>query len=170
LLKKLIPVLPNRKPPISHIEKRVRLVLTGSLCEAPPIELTNLTEELGGVVVDDDLYTGSRYFVTEVPTRANPIEALAEAYLNMVAPCPTRIYPQLELGNYLVNMVKRANARGMIIIMVQYCEAHDYTYPHMRRHLDPACIPYLMIKTAHGTSSWEQTKTRLQAFLEIITG
>jgi benzoyl-CoA reductase subunit C len=170
LLKKLISVLPNRKPPISNIERRVRLVLTGSLCEAPPTELINLTEEMGGIVVDDDLYTGSRYFVTEVPALANPIEALAEAYLHMVAPCPTRIYPQLELGKYLVNMVKRANAKGIIIIMVQYCEAHDFTYPHMRRFLDPAGIPYLMIKTQHEIASVEQTKTRLQAFLEIVRG
>jgi len=170
LLKKLIPALPQRKPPIGDVESRVRLVLTGSLCEAPPAELLDLTEEMGGLVVDDDLYTGSRYFLTHVPTLASPIEALAEAYLQMVAPCPTRIYPEMRLGPYLVDRVKRANAKGLIIILVKFCEAHDYTYPHMRRHLDPAGIPYLMIKTEHEIASVEQTKTRLQAFLEIIKG
>jgi benzoyl-CoA reductase subunit C len=145
-------------------------VLTGSLCEAPPAELLALTEDLGGIVVDDDLYTGSRYFLTRVPSLPNPIEALADAYLHMTAPCPTRIYPEMRLGPYLVDMVKRAEAKGLIIILVKYCEAHDYTYPHMRRHLDSAGIPYLMIKTEHETSSVEQTKTRLQAFLEIIRG
>jgi len=170
LLKKLLPALAERKPPIPDANERVRLVLTGSLCEAPPAELLELTEDLGGIVVDDDLYTGSRYFLTRVPSLPNPIEALADAYLHMTAPCPTRIYPEMKLGPYLVNMVRRAEAKGLIIILVKYCEAHDYTYPHMRRHLDPAGIPYLMIKTEHETSSVEQTKTRLQAFLEIIRG
>jgi bcr-type benzoyl-CoA reductase subunit C len=170
LLKKLLEALTDRKPPIPDANSRVRLVLTGSLCEVPPAELLELTENLRGIVVDDDLYTGSRYFLTRVPSLPNPIEALADAYLHMTAPCPTRIYPEMKLGPYLVDMVKRAEAEGLIIVLVKYCEAHDYTYPHMRRHLDPAGIPYLMIKTEHETSSVEQTKTRLQAFLEIVRG
>ena len=170
LLKKLLTALADRTPPIPDANNKVRLVLTGSLCEAPPAELLAMTEDLGGVVVDDDLYTGSRYFLTRVPLIPNPIEGLAEAYLHMTAPCPTRIYPEMKLGPYLVDRVKRAEAQGLIIILVKYCEAHDYTYPHMRRHLDPAGIPYLMIKTEHETSSLEQMKTRLQAFMEIIRG
>jgi benzoyl-CoA reductase subunit C len=167
LVKKLIPALDGRRV-YAGGEDRIRLVMTGSLCEAPSDELFDLTEEMGGVIADDDLYTGSRYFLTETPDRANPIDGLAEAYLNMVSPCPTRIYPKLELGPYLVSMTKKADARGLIIIMVKFCEAHDYTYPHMRRHLDAAGIPYLMIKTEHETTSIEQLKTRLQAFLEIV--
>jgi benzoyl-CoA reductase subunit C len=170
LLKILIPALDERKSPINNAEGRTRLVMSGSLCEAPPDELLDITEELGGIIVDDDLYTGSRYFLTKVPLSSNPIEGLADAYLHMVSPCPTRIYPKLELGPYLVNKVKRASAKGLIIVMVKFCEAHDYTYPHMRRHLDPAGVPYLMIKTEHGTTSVEQLKTRLQAFLEIVGG
>jgi benzoyl-CoA reductase subunit C len=167
LVKKLIPALDGRRSYPSG-EDRTRLVMTGSLCEAPSDELFDLTEEMGGIIVDDDLYTGSRYFLTETPDRANPVEGLAEAYLNMVSPCPTRIYPKLELGPYLVNMIKNADAKGLIITMVKFCEAHDYTYPHMRRHLDAAGIPYLMIKTEHETTSVEQLKTRLQAFIEIV--
>jgi benzoyl-CoA reductase subunit C len=170
LLKRLIPTLRERKPPIDNAEARIRLVLTGSLCEAPPDVLLDLTEEMGGIVADDDLYTGSRYFLTKVPLCEDPIEGLADAYLHMVSPCPTRIYSKLELGPYLVNMVKKANAKGLVIVMVKFCEAHDYTYPHMRRHLDAAGISYLMIKTEHETNMVEQTKTRLQAFLEIAQG
>jgi benzoyl-CoA reductase subunit C len=169
-LKILIPALDERTPPIDNTEGRIRLVMSGSLCEAPPDELLDLTEELGGIVVDDDLYTGSRYFLTKIPLSQDPIEGLADAYLRMISPCPTRIYQKLKLGQYLINMVKKAKAKGLIIVMVKFCEAHDYTYPHMRRHLDPAGVPYLMIKTEHGTTSVEQLKTRLQAFFEIVGG
>ncbi len=169
LLKKLIPALDGRKV-FTNGENRTRLVMTGSLCEAPSDELFNLTEEMGGIIVDDDLYTGSRYFLTETPDCADPIEGLADAYLHMISPCPTRIYQKLELGPYLVNMIKKADAKGLIIVMVKFCEAHDYTYPHMRRHLDKAGIPYLMIKTEHESTPIEQIKTRLQAFLEIVKG
>jgi benzoyl-CoA reductase/2-hydroxyglutaryl-CoA dehydratase subunit BcrC/BadD/HgdB len=130
-LRKLIPALAKRKPPIGDPERRVRLVVTGSLCEAPSAELLDLTEEMGGIVVEDDLYTGSRYFLSKVPALANPMEALAEAYLQMVAPCPTRIYPELKLGPYLVDMVKKANGKGILIILVKFCEAQ--TTNHLMR-------------------------------------
>ncbi len=169
LLRRLLSALDGRRV-FPDGKDRTRLVMTGSLCEAPSDELFDLTEEMGGIIVDDDLYTGSRYFLTETPDHADPVEALAEAYLHMVSPCPTRIYPKLGLGPYLVNMIRNADAKGLIIIMVKFCEAHDYTYPHMRRHLDGAGIPYLMIKTEHETTSMEQVKTRLQAFLEIVRG
>jgi benzoyl-CoA reductase subunit C len=170
LLKELLPLLAARKPPLGDGDNRIRLVLTGSLCEAPPDELLDSIEELGAIVADDDLYTGSRYFLSKVPPVPDPTQALAEAYLRMVAPCPTRIYPKLELGPYLVDMARKAKAKGVLIIMVKFCEAHDYTYPHMRRAFDAAGIPYLMMKTEHETTSVEQLKTRLQAFLEIVRG
>ena len=169
LVKKLIPALDGRRVYPSG-EDRTRLVMTGSLCEAPSDELFDLTEEMGGIIVDDDLYTGSRYFLTETPEFTNPSKAWPKHTSIWFLPCPTRIYPKLELGPYLVNMIKKADAKGLIIIMVKFCEAHDYTYPHMRRHLDAAGIPYLMIKTEHETTPTEQIKTRLQAFLEIVRG
>jgi len=36
LLRKLLTALAERKPPIPDVNNRVKLVLTGSLCEAPP--------------------------------------------------------------------------------------------------------------------------------------
>jgi benzoyl-CoA reductase/2-hydroxyglutaryl-CoA dehydratase subunit BcrC/BadD/HgdB len=142
--------------------------LTGSLCESPPERLLELVESVGGLVVDDDLYVGSRYFLNLVPDAANPLEALADAYLNMVCPCPTRIYPRLALGDYLVEKAARAGAKGIVVLIVKYCEAHNYTYPHMRRRFEAAGIPHLKIETEHETVALEQAKTRLQAFVEMI--
>jgi benzoyl-CoA reductase subunit C len=170
LLRELIADLKSTDTLKNGMNDKVKLVISGSLCEAPPKEILSMIEEMGGAVVDDDLYTGSRYFLTKAPDFTDPIESLAEAYINMVSPCPTRIYPKLELGPYLVDMVRRGDAKGLVIIMVKFCEAHDYTYPHMRRHLDKAGIPYLMIKTEHESNQTEQIKTRIQAFLEIVRG
>ena len=87
LLKKLIPALDGRRVYPSG-EDRTRLVMTGSLCEAPSDELFDLTEEMGGIIVDDDLYTGSRYFLTETPESANPSKVLPKHICIWFLPVP----------------------------------------------------------------------------------
>ncbi len=80
---------------------KVPLVISASLCETCDSYVLEAIEEAGGVIVDDDLYVGSRYFITEVPEDCPPIEALAYAYVNMVQPCPTRHAPSNNWGEYL---------------------------------------------------------------------
>jgi benzoyl-CoA reductase subunit C len=148
----------------------VRLVLAGSLCEAPKVDLLNLLEEAGAVIVDDDIYTGSRYFARDAGGEEDPMEALAVYYEEMMARCPTRIDHQNDWGPYLVDMVKRSNAQGVVNLMVKYCEPHNLWYPDVKRHLEEAGIPEFLLETEHEIMSLGQIKTRLQAFIETIGG
>ena len=65
LLELLLPELESREP---VLKGKVRLFLSGSLCQAPKIDYLNLIEEEGGMIVDDDIFTGYRYFATDVKT------------------------------------------------------------------------------------------------------
>jgi len=69
-----------------------------------------------------------------------------------------------------VDMVKRTEAKGLIIILVKYCEAHDYTYPHMRRHLDPAGHPVPHDQDGARDILRGADENQAQAFFEIIRG
>lgn len=151
------------------VRSAVPLVISGSLCEAPPDEILGLIEDVGGVVVDDDLFTGSRSFVTDVPEDGgNPLEALARAYLGMVAPCPTRHRDGWDLGNYLVQMAQHSHARGVVVMIVKYCEPHDYYKPMVERTLEQAGIASLFLETEHEDMEMGQVRTRLQAFVESL--
>ena len=168
LLEQLLPELEAAKP---SDDKKVRLILTGSMCELPPSDILDMIEEVGGVVVDDDLYTGSRYFVTDVQTDAEPLEALADRYCNMVAPCPTRAnHPENNWADYVIDMVKRNQAQGVISIVAKYCEPHTFWYPYIKQKLSDAEIPEFMLETEHEVISLGQMKTRLQAFMEMLGG
>ena len=171
LLKILIPALDGRKSPIDSARRQDQTGDDGKPLRSAVLMSFSTSPKRWGVSLSTMIcIPAPDTFSRKHPSLRIPVEGLAEAYLHMVSPCPTRIYPKLELGPYLVNMIKKADAKGLIIIMVKFCEAHDYTYPHMRRHLDAAGIPYLMIKTEHETTPTEQIKTRLQAFLEIVRG
>ena len=67
-----------------------KLFLSGHLCQGPKADILDLIEGAGGIIVDDDLYTGYRYYATDVKINGSPIEAIAERYLDRSVPIPTR--------------------------------------------------------------------------------
>lgn len=165
LLEALLAELQAKEPASNE---KVKLILSGSLCEAPEADLLDLIEDVGAVIVDDDLYTGSRYVITDVEVKTDPMEALADRYLKMRAPCPTRSNPQQDWAEYLLGMVRESGAQGVITILVKFCEPHAFYYPYVRQRLVAAGIPELMIETEHEELDLGQIRTRLQAFIEII--
>ena len=64
-----------------------RLVLAGSVCSHP--DIYDIIENAGGVVVWDDLCTGSRYFEGVLDEKAPPLEAIAQRYLDRPI-CPAK--------------------------------------------------------------------------------
>ena len=130
------------------------------------LDVLDLVEELGAVVVDDDLYVGSRYFATQVDETLDPIEALAAKFIENI-PCPTKYDPSKDWGDYLVSMARRSRAGGVVIFMAKFCEPHGFDYPHLKDKLSDAGIPHLLLQTDHSGPSG-QIRTRLQAFIELI--
>jgi bcr-type benzoyl-CoA reductase subunit C len=150
LLEKLLPQLEKREP---RPDERVRLVLSGHLCMAPKTDLLDIIEDAGGVIVDDDLYTGYRYFAADVPVNGSPIQALAKHYLADFPPNVTRWNPDSDLAEYIIDMTERNKAQGIIILQVKHCEIHNWYYVHIRRVLAATGIPHLMIETLEMLSS-----------------
>jgi len=146
---------------------KVKLILSGSLCEPLKGEFCDLVEEMDATVVDDDLYVGSRYFTTLVNETLPPIEALADRFIRDI-PYPTKFYNPNEWTAYLVNMARHTEAKGIVILMLRYCEVHGFDYPFLKRGLSEAGIPHLLIETEQ-TLALQQIRTRLQAFIETIT-
>jgi benzoyl-CoA reductase/2-hydroxyglutaryl-CoA dehydratase subunit BcrC/BadD/HgdB len=165
LLEKLLPQLEKRE---ARPHGKVRLVLSGHMCTAPKTDLLDMIEDAGGVIVDDDLYTGYRYFATDVPMNGNPIHALVKRYLTNFPPNPSRWDPDSDLGEYLVGVAEKNKAYGVIILTAKHCELHNWYCIHIRRMLAAAGIPQLMIETEHETVSLGPERTRIEAFLEMI--
>lgn len=167
LLEELIDLLVKERTKVD-IKGKVPLVVSGSLCETCDTYVLELLEEAGGVVVDDDLYVGFRYFATEIDEILPPIEALAKAYLHMSVPCPTRHDPENSLSKYLIDKVNNVNAKGVVNVVVKFCEAHDYAYYLLRRSLREQGIKECLIETEHELTSPAQIKTRIQSFIENL--
>ena len=147
--------------------KGVPVVVHGSLCERCSRSVLDEIEACGGVIVDDDLYVGSKYFNTLYKADLAPMDALLDAYLHRVSPCPTR-YEERDPGDYLAEVYNRSGAKGIIMVVVKFCEAHDYLYFTAHRRFEQLGIPEMLVETVHEGAAEGQLKTRLQGFFEKL--
>ncbi len=167
LLEKLLSEL--EKQPVS--DQRPRVIVSGHLCQAPKPDLLDMIEDLGAVIVNDDLYTGYRYFAIDAATSGDPWEALVRRYLSLPFPCASRSMPargEDDWGEYLIRMARRDKAQGIILLMVKFCEPHIMYYPYIKEVLTTAGVPHLLIETEHEVVSLGGVKTRIQAFVEML--
>ncbi|WP_182378223.1 2-hydroxyacyl-CoA dehydratase family protein [Nocardioides sp. WS12] len=147
---------------------RIRVHLSGHLCHAPRRELLEVIEEVGAVIVDDDLWTGRRYLQTGMDESLAPMDALAQWYggRNTALPCPTRVQHDVDWDAWLLDAVRRSGAEAVVHLMPKFCEPHMLYYPELRSALDEAGVPQLLIETEHEGIPLESFRTRLEALIE----
>ena len=133
------------------------------------VDILDFIEDMGAVVVDDDLYMGYRYVAVDCEHNTDPIESLCNRYLNMI-PCPTRYRNDWNWGDYLVDRVREADAQGVVVIVVTHCEPHWYAYPNLKNKLKAAGIPHFYLESEQESLSLGRIRTRVEAFLEMLKG
>ena len=151
-------------------DDRIRVHLSGHFCHAPRPELLEVIEDSGALVVDDDLFHGTRYVSTDIGNSDDPMGALASVYLrrNSAVPCPTRVQHDVDWDRFLIDSVVASGAQGVIVLMAKFCEPHMLYYPELRKALESRSIPLLLIETEHEGLPMESIRTRVEALVERI--
>ncbi|MBN2256043.1 MAG: 2-hydroxyacyl-CoA dehydratase [Deltaproteobacteria bacterium] len=142
-----------------------RILLTGSVCDHP--DVYRILEESGGTVVWDDLCTGSRYFSGMIDQRDDPVESLADRYLNRVV-CPAKHVSPVSRGEHLLNLVKEKKADGVIFLLLKFCDPHAFDYPYLKEWFDREGIPSMVLEIEDRLPSKGQLLTRFETFIHMM--
>ena len=147
-----------------------RVYLSGHLCQAPKLELLNMIERCGAVVVDDDLYHGSRFASLDADETGDPVKALTRWYLdrNTVVPCPTRLDPKTDWDGWLLDKARASGAQGLIVLLAKFCEPHYFYYPRIKKTFEAAGFPHLLLETEHESGAGANLAVRVESFVEMI--
>jgi len=163
-------LLMNIEKKEASTDGKKKVVLTGSLCQTPQAAILDLIEDLGMVVVDDDMYIGTRYFDNDVEVTANPMQSFADRYFKPTPPSATKGDWTVHWGDSVTDTVRRNHADGVISLLIKFCPPHLCYYPDVKMRLREAEIPEVLIEVEHEMVSLENTRTRLQSFIESIGG
>jgi len=154
-----------RKSGTGH-KAKARLMLIGSVMTNP--EFFKSIEELGVVVVTDELCTSTRYWSDPVILEGarNPLFAISHRYLSNF-PC-ARMYPSTDRFDRIVKLAREARVDGIISETIRYCVPYAHDIPLLRDRLEAENLPLLTLDVEYGTSGSGQIRTRVQAFLEMV--
>lgn len=145
-------------------ETGVRILISGSVIYDP--EVLRMIENSGGLVVTDDLCTGTRYFWDLVKTNSPPLNGIADRYYERI-PCPCNYPPEKRL-EHIMTLINNYKVDAVIFTLQKFCDPHLFDYPFMEERLKEVEIPTLLIEIEHVTSPLGPLKTRIEAFTETM--
>lgn len=145
--------------------KGKKIVLTGIMAE--PSGFLEILKDENFAVVADDLAQESRQFRIDVPMGEDPIYRLAKWWQDFDG-CALATDPKKVRGSMLIDMVKENKADAVVVCMMKFCDPEEFDYPIYYKELDNENIPNIMVEIDLELTSFEQAKTRLQSFNEIL--
>lgn len=140
-----------------------RIVLAGLMAE--PDSLLELIDELGMAVVGDELAQESRQIRTLVPQGEGGIHRLALQWKNRKG-CTFLYDPDKKRAELLADLAEGTQADGVVLCLMKFCDPEEFDVPWLKKALDAVHVPMLNLELELNTGSFEQARTRLQAFRE----
>lgn len=153
----------KEQPAENH--KGIKLIATGLISE--PVELMEIFVENGIAIAADDLSHQSRVFRTPARETGTALEKMAYRIADQRG--DTFLYdPLKEKGQMLIDMVKAKKADGVTVLMMKFCDPEEFEYPIIKEELEAAGIPILYLEVDQQIESYEQLRTRVQSFAEML--
>ena len=147
----------------SKNESKARLMIIGSVIDKS--EVIELIESQGGIVVTDELCTGTRYFWDDVDENDEPLAALARRYLDKVN-CSCMIAGDRRF-KHIEKMMSQFNVQGAVIVHQKFCTPHGNDYPYLKQWFTEKGIPHLLLEIDIPTPGG-QIKNRVQTLVEML--
>ncbi len=146
-------------------EKTKRILISGSVCSHPDIH--QMIEDKGGVVVWDDLCSGTRYFEGIVDEEKPLMEAIAGRFTQRYV-CPAKhLGVKFQMEN-LKKLVSTHKIDGILFMILKFCEPFSFDYPDIKEELENMQVPFFLVEMDRHNEVDEQMRTRIDTMLEIF--
>ena len=143
-----------------------RILLTGCPVGLGTEKVIRLVDELGGNVVCMENCTGYKTLSLQTSTAfADPIEALAQKYLQIPCSCMSPNHHRLEL---LGQMIDEFKVDAVIDLTWQACHTYNIESYEVGRLVKEKELPYLHLESDYSSSDLEALKVRIEALMEMV--
>ena len=162
LVKELIAALKAEPAPEF---KGKKIIVTGIQVE--PYDVLDIFQENGFAIVADDLAQETRNFRQDVPDDDDALMALARAW-NEFDGCSLATDANKPKGQMIIDAVKKYGADAVVVCMMKFCDPEEFDYPILLQEFEAAGVKNLYIEIDQESTAFEQVKTRIQTFAEIL--
>ncbi len=146
-----------------------RVVINGSFCEQPPLNLIKTIEMAGCYVVDDDYLLGNRWLLQDLATDGNPLEVLADGFLHHSADTAAKYCARKEdVGQFLLESVKANRAEGVIFAAPSFCDPALLERPMLADRMSEHNIPHISFKYAENSGQMQPIREQAGTFADTL--
>ncbi|AGF78214.1 Benzoyl-CoA reductase/2-hydroxyglutaryl-CoA dehydratase subunit, BcrC/BadD/HgdB [Desulfocapsa sulfexigens DSM 10523] len=148
-----------------------RVMVAGVPMALPNWKLHNLVEGAGAVIVNEESCIGTRYYKDLMDEDGEDIETilqnLTRRYMQIDCSCFT---PNNERIDQVLKEYRESDAHGIIHYSLQFCHTYNVEEIRIREACEKENIPYMFIESDYSPEDVGQLQTRVEAFLEQISG
>lgn len=151
-------------------EGAARIMVAGSPIIFPNFKIPSVIEESGGIIVLDELCSGTRILndpvIVDETNARELIRAVAERYFY---PCTCPCFsPNDERIRRLKEAINRSLVEGVVFHTLRGCHLNIIEGTKIELVLDTLGVPMLKLESEYDEGDIEQIRTRVEAFVEMI--
>jgi len=146
----------------------IRIVIEGSFCEQPPLDLIKLIEAAGCYIVEDDFAVGRRWFTQAIPIEGDPIRNLAEAYVRHSVYSSVRHDSERSRVDGLIDKVRTNRADAVLSFIAKFCEPALFDYVLFKREFERLGIPHLLLEFEEKLFTFDRMQMEIETFVESL--
>lgn len=151
------------------VRDNCRVIINGSFCEQPPLNLIRSIEMAGCYIVDDDYMLINRWLLGEVPETGDPLHSLAQAFLHESADSAAKYCThQDEVGQYLLQSVRERRAEGVIFAAPSFCDPALLERPMLTERMKEHEVPHISFKYAENSGQMQPIREQAGTFADSI--
>ena len=150
----------------SHPFSGKKVVLTGITAE--PDDILEILAENKIAVAGDDLAQEMRQYRTDTPSKGGGgLKRLALQW-NARHGCSLIHETGKPRGTLLAALCRETGSDGVINCLMKFCDPEEYDQPYFEADLRKSGYPALTIEIDPLNASYEQLRTRIQTFSELL--
>jgi benzoyl-CoA reductase subunit C len=148
---------------------KIRVIVSGSFCEQPPVSLIKTIELAGCYLIDDDFLLGSRWIDGDIEDDTeDPIGAIVNAFLTK-STFSSSVY---DINNpkekRLIDLFNKRNADGIIFAAPSFCDPALLDRPALQNACEENNIRFISFEYAENTGQFKNIKEQVGAFSDSI--
>ena len=145
--------------------KKTRVLTLGILADNP--NLLSFFDDNDMQIVADDIAHESRQYRIDTPLSTSPLDGLAEKFSAM-GNCSVLHDPDNTHADSVVKLVEQNEAEGVVVLLTKFCDPEEFEYVRIKKACAKADIPVVVIEVDRQMVNYEQARTMLETFKDII--
>lgn len=150
-------------------EDKIRVIVSGSFCEQPPLGLIRTIENAGCYIVEDDFQLGLQWIRDPIPADTDdPLGALVAAYLRQSTYSSAVYDGDHPKEEQLVEQVRQRGADGVIFCAPSFCDPALLDRPLLEKAMDRSHIRHISFQYHENLGQFHVVKEQAGTFADMV--